>query len=238
MALTPKLDLRQAQTLVMTPQLQQAIRLLQMSNLEVAEFVEAELEENPLLERDEGNDGGDAEPAPPAESGDAAAASGDSTSLGDAGGPDAGGDALAEPDPQDSAALSEAERLPDAGEAPLDTDYENVWEGGDGTDVVGDGFAGLSSAGGGFEGQDFDLERTLSDTPSLRDHLIAQINMDVADPADRMVGLHLIESLDDAGYFVGDPDDIGGIAVFLASRAGAFVTGQTIVSDGGVTITG
>jgi len=37
---------------------------------------------------------------------------------------------------------------------------------------------------------------------------------------------------------IGDPDDIGGIAVFLASRAGAFVTGQTIVADGGVTITG
>ncbi len=37
---------------------------------------------------------------------------------------------------------------------------------------------------------------------------------------------------------LGDPDDIGGIAVFLASRGGAFVTGQTIVSDGGVTIAG
>lgn len=35
---------------------------------------------------------------------------------------------------------------------------------------------------------------------------------------------------------IGDPDDIGGIAVFLASRAGAFITGQTIVADGGVTI--
>ena len=37
---------------------------------------------------------------------------------------------------------------------------------------------------------------------------------------------------------IGEPDDIGGIAVFLASRAGAFVTGQTIVADGGVTIAG
>lgn len=37
---------------------------------------------------------------------------------------------------------------------------------------------------------------------------------------------------------LGEPDDIGGIAVFLASRAGAFVTGQTIVADGGVTIVG
>jgi len=37
---------------------------------------------------------------------------------------------------------------------------------------------------------------------------------------------------------IGEPDDIGGIAVFLASRAAAFVTGQTIVADGGVTIAG
>jgi NAD(P)-dependent dehydrogenase (short-subunit alcohol dehydrogenase family) len=37
---------------------------------------------------------------------------------------------------------------------------------------------------------------------------------------------------------IGDPDDIGGIAVFLASRAGAFITGQTIVADGGITIAG
>ncbi|HVY07740.1 MAG TPA: SDR family oxidoreductase [Burkholderiales bacterium] len=37
---------------------------------------------------------------------------------------------------------------------------------------------------------------------------------------------------------IGEPDDIGGVAVFLASRAAAFVTGQTIVADGGVTIAG
>ena len=37
---------------------------------------------------------------------------------------------------------------------------------------------------------------------------------------------------------IGAPDDIGGIAVFLAARAGAFVTGQTIVADGGITIAG
>ena len=53
MMLTPKLVLRQGQQLVMTPQLQQAIRLLQLSNLELGVFVENELERNPLLERDE-----------------------------------------------------------------------------------------------------------------------------------------------------------------------------------------
>ena len=53
MSLTPKLELRQGQQLVMTPQLQQAIRLLQLSNIELCTYVEAELERNPLLERTE-----------------------------------------------------------------------------------------------------------------------------------------------------------------------------------------
>jgi len=53
MALTQRLEMRQGQSLVMTPQLQQAIKLLQMSNIEVQAFVEQELERNPLLERDE-----------------------------------------------------------------------------------------------------------------------------------------------------------------------------------------
>ena len=53
MAIGPRLDLRQSQTLVMTPQLRQAIKLLQYSNIEVAAFVEEELERNPLLERDD-----------------------------------------------------------------------------------------------------------------------------------------------------------------------------------------
>ncbi len=48
-----RLDLRQSQSLVMTPQLQQAIKLLQLNNVELAEFVEEELANNPLLEKDE-----------------------------------------------------------------------------------------------------------------------------------------------------------------------------------------
>ncbi len=51
--LSQKLDLRQSQQLVMTPQLQQAIKLLQLNNMELSEVVEAELERNPLLEKDE-----------------------------------------------------------------------------------------------------------------------------------------------------------------------------------------
>jgi RNA polymerase sigma-54 factor len=53
MALTQRLDLRQSQALVMTPQLQQAIKLLQLSNIELAAYIEGEIEQNPLLERDD-----------------------------------------------------------------------------------------------------------------------------------------------------------------------------------------
>src|SRR5690606_10075514 len=62
-----RLEIRQGQSLVMTPQLQQAIKLLQLSNIELAEYCEAELERNPLLERD------DREAAPVGEAPDAAA---------------------------------------------------------------------------------------------------------------------------------------------------------------------
>ena len=56
MAIGPRLEFRQSQSLVMTPQLRQAIKLLQFSNLEVAAYVEEELERNPLLERDDRGD--------------------------------------------------------------------------------------------------------------------------------------------------------------------------------------
>ena len=50
MALSPRIEIRQNQSLVMTPQLQQAIKLLQLSNLELADYLVGEVEKNPLLE--------------------------------------------------------------------------------------------------------------------------------------------------------------------------------------------
>jgi RNA polymerase sigma-54 factor len=100
MTLVPRLDLRQSQTLVMTPQLRQALRMLQSSNLDVAAFVEEELERNPLLERAEGSVAAAAEA------------------------PAAVADGLAEPPaPPDSAEIAASDRL---AEAPLDADWSNV----------------------------------------------------------------------------------------------------------------
>ena len=64
MGLMQRLELRQGQSLVMTPQLLQAIKLLQLSHLELAAYVEAELERNPLLERAEA-EGADDDRRPP-----------------------------------------------------------------------------------------------------------------------------------------------------------------------------
>src|SRR5262245_20143244 len=79
MALTPRLQLRQSQALVMTPQLMQAIKLLQLSSLDLVAYVEAELERNPLLERVD--DGGEERPA--AETAEADAGSEVSEASGD-----------------------------------------------------------------------------------------------------------------------------------------------------------
>jgi len=66
MALSQRLQIRQNQTLVMTPQLMQAIKLLQLSNLDLVAYVEAELERNPLLDRgaEEGSPTDEPEAAP------------------------------------------------------------------------------------------------------------------------------------------------------------------------------
>src|ERR1700751_3097673 len=78
MALTQRLEIRQSHALVMTPQLMQAIKLLQLSNIDLATYVEGELERNPLLERDSESDGpGEPEAAPAEAAPDGDAQAGD-----------------------------------------------------------------------------------------------------------------------------------------------------------------
>jgi RNA polymerase sigma-54 factor len=122
MSVGPRLDLRQSQSLVMTPQLRQAIKLLQSNNIEVSAFVEEELERNPLLERDE------REPRSVEEA----------RSL----------DPLPESLPADAAAAAASDALPAEGAAPLDVaDWSNVYDagapGGGGRDGLADDLSGI-----------------------------------------------------------------------------------------------
>lgn len=197
MALTPRLELKLSQTLVMTPQLQQAIKLLQLSSLELASYVEAELEQNPLLERDERENDNQREAdrevvaeADPAEQSDTGEV----------------------PDGPDSAELSVAETMPAEGDSPLDADFENVYDADGVVDVSGGTQAAFADAGGGRRGGNFDgdqdFESALSKELTLRDHLNEQLNVDVEDPVDRMIGVHLIDMLDESGWLVGELDSI------------------------------
>ncbi len=196
MALTQRLDLRQSQSLVMTPQLQQAIKLLQLSNVELAEYVEGEIERNPLLEIDDS----DTALAPSEEQSNADAASADANSE------------LVGTD-----RLANSETLNADADAPLDTDYDNVWTN-DGAKEAGDqppqesgGLMdwGGPGRGGSFDGpSEFDLEQVLSDTQTLRDHLLQQVNTELSDPADRLIGAYLVDLLDESGYMTAAPHSI------------------------------
>ncbi len=182
MAIAPRLDLRQSQTLVMTPQLRQAIKLLQYSNIEVNAFVEEELERNPLLERDEIGDA----PAPER-------AALDQVIVGNA-------------TPADAVEAANATTLPAEDAAPLDNDMAETFDPGGVAD--GAGMTGrIDGRGGdpGFEGDDRGIEDLEDGRRSLREHLGEQLRLSFADPVDRMIGAHLIALLCPAGRLTAEP---------------------------------
>jgi RNA polymerase sigma-54 factor len=195
MALTQKLELRQSQALVMTPQLMQAIKLLQLSNLDLVAYVDAELERNPLLERlneeaeAPGPEPSEPEPSPPGDPGS--------------------GDWLG----QDLATSRTAI------EDQLGTKLDNVFPDDAGSSqprpeapAAYSEWAGVGA--GGRDDADYNLEAFVSAETTLADHLAEQLALAVADPARRMIGQYLIDLVDEAGYL---PHDLGGVADKLAA---------------------
>jgi RNA polymerase sigma-54 factor len=203
MALSARLEIRQSQQLVMTPQLQQAIKLLQLSNLELSHFVEAEIERNPLLEHGAAEGG-----ATPAEI--EASATGDTTPMTSQS--EAAGSDL----PTEWTGIAEAQADP---AAALDTDYDNVDPDASRADAIpgsDSGWTGTRQAGSGSGpvGEDSNLEEYVSSQLSLKDHLQQQLHLSVINPGERLIGAYLIDMVDEAGYLRGELDQ-------LAERLGA-----------------
>ena len=178
MSLAPRLDLRQSQSLVMTPQLQQAIKLLALSNLEIETFIAEELEKNPLLDSAGSDEERDRQPEPEIEFEERDGPADASELL------SGGGEA--------------------AGEAALDVDFAaETFHHDSPVDAIGGldgglGLNGASGAGGVSEdGPDFD--NLGSSDLSLADHLTAQAGASV-DGADLFIAQHLIDQIDEAGY--------------------------------------
>ncbi|MGJ3263603.1 MAG: RNA polymerase factor sigma-54 [Salinarimonas sp.] len=196
MSLSQRMELRQGQSLVMTPQLLQAIKLLQLSHLDLVAYVDAELERNPLLERHEESEGpvglDGAERAPAAEEApawdtdtlpsDRTAIEGDlDTSLDNSFDPDGAG---VGPRPEVQA-FAEGDRLPLA---------PGPWTG------VG--------PGGSFDGAETDFEARLTREATLAEHLSGQLDLAVTDPMERLVGRFLIDAIDETGYLAESVDAV------------------------------
>jgi RNA polymerase sigma-54 factor len=185
MAIGPRIDIRQTTSLVMTPQLRQAIKLLQFSNLEVSAFVAQELERNPLLERDESGDGGPRERAAP-----------DQAPLSVNG--------------ADSAALADMGNLPAENAAPLDADYAaNSYDAGGAADggPVAYGRGGRSDFSDDARG----IDETAEQKPNLQTHLSEQLRLGFGDPKERLIGAYLIALLCPAGRLTAAPADIAAV---------------------------
>jgi RNA polymerase sigma-54 factor len=181
----------------MTPQLQQAIKLLQLSNLELTAFVQQELERNPLLEQ--GQD-------PPIGAGERTE---DRERVAE--GPDGPADMLADVRASDATAPV-APTFEPADVTDSAADRVNGEPMGSGLSMNGPVGAGGSLR---FDDGEYGIEQTLSAEVTLKDHLIGQMQVDLHDPVDLAIGRQLVELLDDAGYL--DAADLTEVAERLGA---------------------
>ncbi|MET0362183.1 MAG: RNA polymerase factor sigma-54 [Sphingobium sp.] len=186
MAIGPRLDLRQSQSLVMTPQLQQAIKLLALSNLELEAFIGEELEKNPLLDiaREESAD----------------------TPVG----PDAAAETI-NPATDGIDRLIADGATP--GDAPLDADYsaDTFIDDGPGDAVLpdrtGPSMGDAMQGGTGSDGEPIDFDGFAGPSIGLHEHLMAQAGATFSG-IELLIAQQIIGQIDDAGYLEADLRDI------------------------------
>ena len=180
MGLTPRLEFRQSQSLTLTPQLMQSIRLLQLSHLELNAFVEAELLRNPLLEREDGSEPGDADVELPERPLELSAY-------------------------EDTVDHADRIQSADSIANSYDTEVENVFPEQASQEAPGSGQTQWTERGGLSEGGEApDIDQFVAARPSLSDHLSDQIGMMITDPAERLIARFLTDSLNEAGYLATD----------------------------------
>jgi RNA polymerase sigma-54 factor len=196
MALAAKLVMRQSQSMVMTPQLLQAIKLLQLPNVELAAYIENELERNPLLERAEESE----QSAPRDERAPA-------------------GEAAETEEPADWAS-DELEVDAGALARNLDTEIDNAFEPDraavspepsvqpEGHGLSSTSWSGVAGGGGTSEGEAPNLEAYAAAEISLAEHLERQATILLTDAGDLMIARAMIDALDEAGYLAGSIGEI------------------------------
>jgi RNA polymerase sigma-54 factor len=211
MALSAKLDLRQSQALVMTPLLMQSIRLLQLTHIELEQFIEQEIEKNPLLERDD--------------------TTGEHFSLDERGfnidrissdEREFGRGAVSSDVEADNTLDGQADHWLISGESTssgsmsdtFDSSLENIFPDDPGThDFIAGDLASQwkSSSGDGYVstgGEGYNLEQVTATPQTLRDHVAEQIIFAFASAGDRLIAAELADHLDETGYLRADVEEI------------------------------
>lgn len=234
MALSAGLQLRQNQSLVMTPQLMQSIRLLQFSHAELIHFIEQEVERNPLLDLapadadgqgdagdnenghqtgpDDGRDAGNLDRAGETEGFNAGA---DPAATANGAG---NGDSFAE---VDSAAGSEDQVWAGGETQPahlgdeIDGRYENVFPDDHGAERAPapefvDNWKSMPGNDRAYSGEGYDLDDFAARSATLRDHVAEQIAFGFTDPTERIIAVEIADQLDAAGYIAGDLSETAG----------------------------
>src|SRR5690606_9802751 len=180
------LQLKLGQTLTMTPQLQQAIRLLQLSTLDLQQEIHQALESNPMLELDEGDDYGKPDDSADPED------SGHREEI------DNGINAINESyESADSASASSGEEsqweeshIPS--ELSVDSNWDDIYQT---TYTTGSG-SGSGSGSGTDSDFDSDFESRNSASETLQDHLTWQLNLTPMSDTDRLIGMAIIDAVD------------------------------------------
>lgn len=181
MAFSQRLEIRQGQSLVMTPQLQQAIKLLQLSNMELDAFCEQELEKNPLLERGAEPSALDERPAPDAS-----------------------------PELPDQPLENALEREDFSKSEDMDAAQEDMYEPSEGDGPSAASLSDWGKGGGqGGSNEDF-LESAVSESVTLKDHLREQLAIAMLNDVQRLICLAMIDSVDEAGYLRMDLMELAG----------------------------
>lgn len=177
------LQLRLGQHLTMTPQLQQAIRLLQLSTLDLQSEVQEALETNPMLEAGEGEGTTEGWDSPPAEKADTA--------------PKSEQEAPVSTESQEISSVEIQEKMPD--ELPVDSSWEDVYE-----PVV------AASSGSSVSAEDHQrmFENQSGNGESLASHLVWQMELTPFSEIDKAIAGAIIDSISDNGYLTSSLEDI------------------------------
>ncbi|MCL7461477.1 RNA polymerase factor sigma-54 [Pseudomonas sp. NW5] len=165
------LVLKMGQQLTMTPQLQQAIRLLQLSTLDLQQEIQEALDSNPMLERQE--DGDDFDTSDPLAEQDAAPGARDS------------GEHIADRDPESLDEGQWQERIPS--ELPVDTAWEDIYQ-------------TSASSLPASDSDDWDFTAQTSSGESLQSHLLWQLNLSPMGERDRLIAVSIIDAINTDGY--------------------------------------